>query len=179
MLLAVLAISALGGFLWFAFTFAVYAMPLCVGIYVGTQAYHSGAGVIGAIVVGLVVAGLVLGLGEFAFSRLRSTFGRAVLALAYVGPATYAGYHATNGIVKHMMPSENWQVAFSVVGAIVAGFVSFARLASTPHVPVDTSPGSFLSDNGYGSPAGLARSRGRLNTGSGWARSSDRRRSSR
>ena len=142
MVLATLAIAALGGFLWFAFTFAVYAMPACVGIYAGTKAYHSGAGVIGAIIVGLVVAGLVLGLGEFAFSRLRSIWARALLALAYAGPATYAGYHATNGIVKYLMPSESWQIAFSVVGAIVAGFVSFARLASTPHVPSEASPGS-------------------------------------
>lgn len=179
MVLATLAIVALGGFLWFTFTFAVYAMPIFVGIYAGTRAYHSGAGVIGALVVGLVVAGLVLGLGEFAFSRLRWVWARALLALAYAGPATYAGYHATNGIVKYLMPSEAWQMAFSIVGATVAGFVSFARLASAPHVSVEATPGSSHSGGQDGSGTVLIASPPRPVQDGGWARGQDRRRLSR
>jgi hypothetical protein len=39
-----------------------------------------------------------------------------------------AGFHATHGIVKHTMPSETWQVVFSVIGAIAVGIVAFVRI---------------------------------------------------
>ena len=44
--------------------------------------------------------------------------------------AAIAGYHATHGIVKHTMPSETWQTAFSIIGALAVGIVAFARIAS-------------------------------------------------
>jgi hypothetical protein len=50
-----------------------------------------------------------------------------VIAAAFVAPAAIAGYHATHGIVKHTMPSEAWQVAFSLVGAVVVGVTALAR----------------------------------------------------
>jgi hypothetical protein len=53
-----------------------------------------------------------------------------MIAAVFVAPAAIAGYHATHGIVKHTMPSETWQIAFSVVGAIVAAITAFARLAT-------------------------------------------------
>ncbi len=179
MLLAIFAVAAIAGLAWLLFAFAVYAMPLTLGVYAAVYTYHTGAGVVGAAAVGLIVAGLVLGLGEFAFSRLRSPSARVLLALAYAVPAAIAGYWATHGIVKYLMPAAGWQIAFSVVGGAVTGFIAMARLASTPHVPVDASPGSSPSYDGYGLPAGLASSPGRLETGGGWARNSGRRRLSR
>ena len=53
-----------------------------------------------------------------------------MIAAIFVAPAAIAGYHATHGIVKHTMPSETWQIAFSVVGAIVVAITAFARLAT-------------------------------------------------
>ncbi len=53
-----------------------------------------------------------------------------MIAAAFVTPAAIAGYHATHGIVKHTMPSETWQVVFSLVGAVVVGITAFARLAT-------------------------------------------------
>ena len=49
-----LIVSAFGiGFLcWLLFTLAVYALPLFAGMTAGLAAYHSGAGVLGALVVG-------------------------------------------------------------------------------------------------------------------------------
>jgi hypothetical protein len=41
-----------------------------------------------------------------------------------------AGFYATLGIVKHMMPSETWQIIFSVVGAVAVGATAFLRVAS-------------------------------------------------
>ena len=55
---------------------------------------------------------------------------RVGIALAFVAPAAIAGYHATHGIVKHTMPSEGWQIAFSVVGAIAVGIAAFLRIAA-------------------------------------------------
>ena len=39
-----------------------------------------------------------------------------------------AGFFATHGIVKHTMPSETWQVAFSIVGAVAVGFTALIRI---------------------------------------------------
>jgi hypothetical protein len=53
-----------------------------------------------------------------------------VIAIAFVAPAAIAGYHATHGIVKHTMPSETWQIIFSVVGAIAVGVTAFVRVTT-------------------------------------------------
>jgi hypothetical protein len=52
-----------------------------------------------------------------------------LIALAFVAPAAIAGYHATHGIVKHTVPSETWQLVFSVIGAAAVGVTAFARVA--------------------------------------------------
>ena len=52
-----------------------------------------------------------------------------LIALAFVAPAGMAGFYATLGIVKHMMPSETWQLIFSVIGAIAVGVTAFLRVA--------------------------------------------------
>jgi hypothetical protein len=176
MLLAIFAVAAIAGLAWLLFAFAVYAMPLTLGVYAAVYTYHTGAGVVGAAIIGVIVAGLVLGLGEFAFSRLRPPFARVLLALAFAVPAAIAGYWATHGIVKYLMPAAGWQIAFSVVGAATTGFIAMVRLANAPHVPIDASLGLSPLDNGYGSPTGLASAPRRLETSSGWARNSDRRR---
>lgn len=35
---------------------------------------------------------------------------RLVVAAAFVAPATIAGFHATHGILNHLMPSDAWQI---------------------------------------------------------------------
>jgi hypothetical protein len=40
-----------------------------------------------------------------------------------------AGFYATYGIVKHTMPSEGWQLAFSIIEAIAVGIAAFARIS--------------------------------------------------
>ena len=84
----------------------------------------------GALLVGLAVAALTLGLGQFLLAFIRPLWIRLTIALAFVAPAALAGYHATHGIVKHTMPSETWQLVFSVVGAIAVGVTAFARVTS-------------------------------------------------
>ncbi len=54
---------------------------------------------------------------------------KVIVALAFVAPAAIAGFHATHGIVKHLMPSDAWQITFSVIGAVAVGITAFVRVA--------------------------------------------------
>lgn len=134
MLLGLFAIAAVAFLAWLLFTFAVYAMPLMIGVTVGIAAWHTGSGTVGALVVGLFVAALVVVFGELAFAKLRSPIARTLLALAYAGPTAVAGYHAVHGIAKLSVPSPTWLIAFSVAGGVATGAVAVARLASAPPV---------------------------------------------
>lgn len=123
------SIAAIGGLCWLLFTLAVFALPFFVSISAGSWAYQAGAGWPGAIVVGLAAAALTLGLGQFLLAFIRPLWIRLAIALAFVAPAALAGYHATHGIVKHAMPSDTWQIIFSVIGAVAVGITAFVRIA--------------------------------------------------
>ena len=122
------SIVAIGALCWLLFTLAVFALPFFAGVSAGTWAFQTGAGWLGAILVGLAAAALTLGLGQFLLAFIRPLWIRLAIALAFVAPAALAGYHATHGIVKHTMPSDTWQVVFSVIGAVAVGIVAFARI---------------------------------------------------
>lgn len=124
-----LSIAAIGFFCWLLFTLAVFALPFFAGMTAGTWAYHAGTGWLGTIFVGILAAGLTLGVGQILLGIVRSVWARMLIALAFVAPAAIAGYYATHGIVKHTMPSETWQLVFSVIGAIAVGVTAFVRVA--------------------------------------------------
>lgn len=98
------SIAAIGFFCWLLFTLAVFALPFFAGVTVGTWAFETGAGWLGAILIGLVAAGLTLGVFQILLMVVRPTWARLLIALAFVAPAVIAGYHATHRIVKHTMP---------------------------------------------------------------------------
>ena len=125
-----LSIAAIGFFCWLLFTLAVFALPFFAGITAGAWAHDTGAGWLGAILVGVIAAGLTLGIGQVLLGIVRPLWARMLIALAFVAPAAIAGYHATHGIVKHTMPSETWQLVFSVIGAIAVGITAFARVTA-------------------------------------------------
>jgi hypothetical protein len=125
-----LCIAAIGFFCWLLFTLAVFALPFLVGATVGTWAYHTGAGWLGGILVGLATAALTLGVGQFLLIIARPLLAKLVIAGAFVTPAVIAGYQAVHGIVKHAIPSEPWQIVFSVIGAIAIGVTAYLRMAS-------------------------------------------------
>jgi hypothetical protein len=125
----ILSIAAIGFFCWLLFTLAVFALPFFAGVTAGGWAYHTGAGWLGAILIGTVAAGLTLGIGQLLLGLVRPLWARLLIALVFVAPAAIAGYHATYGIVKHTMPSETWQLVFSVIGAIAVGVTAFTRVA--------------------------------------------------
>ncbi len=125
-----LSIAAIGFFCWLLFTFAVFALPFFAGVSTGLWAYHTGAGWLGAIVVGLLGAALTLGIGQFLLIVVQPLWARLLIALVFVAPAVIAGYHATHGVVKHTVPSEAWQIVFSIVGAVAVGATAFMRVAA-------------------------------------------------
>ncbi|SIQ79958.1 hypothetical protein SAMN05880590_107236 [Rhizobium sp. RU35A] len=123
------SIAAIGFLCWLLFTLAVFALPIFAGVSIGTWAYGTGAGWPGAILIGLVGAALTLGIGQFLLIVVRPLWIRLLVAAAFVLPAAIAGFHATHGIVKHTMPSETWQIIFSVIGAVAVGITAFLRVA--------------------------------------------------
>lgn len=122
------SIAVIGYFCWLLFTLAVFALPLFAGATAGMWAYQTGAGILGAVLTGLAVAGLTLAIGQALLALVRPVWLRIPIMLPFVAPAAAAGYFATHGIVKHTVPSETWQVAFSIVGAVAVGFTALIRI---------------------------------------------------
>jgi len=125
-----LGLAAIALFCWLLFTLAVFALPLFAAISAGTWAYHAGGGWLGAIVVGLIAGCVTFGIGQVLFVIVRPMWARLLIALAFVAPAVFAGYHATHGIAQLGMPSETWQIVFSIIGAIAIGITTLLRVAS-------------------------------------------------
>ncbi|TCT06939.1 hypothetical protein [Aquabacter spiritensis] len=138
-----LSMATIAFLCWLLFTLGVFALPLFAGITAGTWAYGTGAGWLGVLVVGLAAAGLTYGLGQFLFAIVRPIWARLLIAAAFVVPAAVAGFHATHGIVKHTMPSQTWQMVFSILGASVVGIVAFVRI---------TGRKAFRPSDGQSSP---------------------------
>ncbi|MCR4267035.1 hypothetical protein [Nitratireductor sp. ZSWI3] len=131
MIIAILgSITAIAVLCWLLFTLAIYALPALGCVAAGMWAYQTGAGLPGSVLIGLVGAGLVFGLARFLILFARPMWLKLAVALAFVAPAAVAGFHATHGIVKHLMPSETWQTVFSIIGAVAVGITAFVRLAS-------------------------------------------------
>lgn len=124
------ALAAIGALCWLLFALATFALPAFVGMAAGTWAYEAGAGLPASLAAGLACAGLVFGIGQFLIMVVRPLWMKMGIALALVAPAAIAGYFATHGIVKHVMPSDTWQIAFSVFGAIAIGITAFIRITS-------------------------------------------------
>ncbi len=128
-ILAILAtLAGIAALCWLLFNLAVFALPLFAGVTVGAWAHETGAGIPGAVIVGTVAAALTFGLFQLLILVARPAWIKLVVILAFVAPAAVAGYHATFGIVKLTMPSDTWQLVFSVVGAAAVGITSFMRL---------------------------------------------------
>lgn len=125
----VLSFAAIGVFCWLPFTLAVFALPFFAGVTAGAWAYDTGAGWLGAVLMGMLGAGLTLSVGQILLGLIRPLWARLLIALAFVAPAAVAGFHAMHGIVKHTMPSETWQLVFSVISAAAVGVAAFARVA--------------------------------------------------
>jgi hypothetical protein len=123
------SLAAIGTMCWLLFNLAVFALPFFAGVTLGTWAYGTGAGWLGATVIGLAGAGLVLALGQGLLLVVRPLWARFLIALAFVAPAGVAGFHAALGITRLLMPSEAWQVVSAIIGAVAVGITAFLRVA--------------------------------------------------
>lgn len=130
-ILAIFAsIAAIGLLCWLLFTLAVYALPLFAGVSAAAWAYETGAGVPGAAIVGLVAGAMTLGLGQSMLVIARPVWLKLAIAAAFAAPAAIAGYHAAHGIVKHLIPSDIWQIIMSIVAALLVGGTALVRVAA-------------------------------------------------
>ncbi len=125
----ILSVVGVGILCWLLFTLAVYALPLFAAVSAGLWAHETGAGILGAGLVGLAAGALVLIAAAIVFATVRSIWIRLAVALLFAVPAAIAGYHATHGLMKLTAPSEAWQIAFSIVGAVVVGVTAWTGLA--------------------------------------------------
>ncbi len=125
----VLSVFGIGFFCWLLFILAVYALPFVAGLAAGLAAYHSGAGVAGAIIVAVIAGGITLTIGQIAFASIRSPLIRGAIGLIYAVPAAIAGYNGTLGFAQMGIPSEGWRVTFAMVGAVAVGGTAWARMA--------------------------------------------------
>ena len=124
-----LSLFVIGFLCWLLFTLAVYATPFFVSVTAVFAAFDYGAGVIGALIVGLGATVATLVAGRVVFAVAKSPAVRCALALVFAVPAAVAGFHATLGLARIGLPSENWRDLFAVIGAIFVGCTAFVRMA--------------------------------------------------
>ena len=127
MIIIGLILGALG-LAFFCWLLAVYALPFSAGVTAGLAAFHSGAGVIGAIAVGFAAGAVTLGAGQFAFAVAGSPFIRVPIALLFAAPAAVAGYHAALALAHIGVSAPGWREAFAIVGAMLVGGTAWARM---------------------------------------------------
>lgn len=124
------SLAAIGMMCWLLFTLAVFALPAFAGVTAGLWAYQTGAGLPGSALVGIVAAVGIFAIGHLLLAFARPLWLRLTVALAFVVPAGIAGFHATHGVVQHFMPSDGWQFAFSLIGAVAVAITAFFRITA-------------------------------------------------
>ncbi|WP_448040544.1 hypothetical protein [Bradyrhizobium liaoningense] len=124
----VLNTLGIGLFCWAIFSLAVYALPFFVALSIAMTAFHSGAGLIGALLIATAGGALTLVLGQLAVAVTRSLALRIAIAAAFAIPAAVAGYHAVFTLSHIGVPSLAWREVFACLGAVCIGVTSWTRL---------------------------------------------------
>ncbi len=152
----ILSMFGIGLLCCLIFTLAVYALPFFVGLTAGMAAFHSGAGVLGALLVSVVTGAVTLAIGQIAFAVVRAPVLRAVIAAAFAIPAAIAGYHAVLGLSQIGVPSLFWREVFASIGALFIGGTAWARMTAFAE-PVPLAPGGASQNPTPAVLAGAAR----------------------
>jgi len=124
----ILSMFGIGLFCRLIFTLTVCALPLFIALTAGMAAFHSGAGVLGALLVGIVTGAVTLAIGQIAFAVVHPPVLRAVIAAAFAIPAAIAGYHAVLGLSQIGVPSLVWREMFAWIGALFIGGTAWTRM---------------------------------------------------
>lgn len=141
----ILSVFGIGFFCWLLFALAVYALPFFAAMTAGIAAFHGG---VGAIAVGVGASVITLGAGQVAFAVVRSPLIRAAIALLFAAPAAIAGYHAALSLAHLGVPSQGWEEAFAILGAVLVGGTAWGRItlradplgSDTPPPPGSAQP---------------------------------------
>jgi hypothetical protein len=144
----IFSIFGISLFCWLIFTLVVYALPFFIGLTAGMAAFHSGAGVLGALLVGIVAGAVTLAIGQIAFAMVRPAVLRAVVAAAFAIPAAIAGYHAVLGLSQIGVPSLVWREVFAWIGALFIGGTAWARMTVFAE-PLPLRPGGASQNNSH------------------------------
>jgi hypothetical protein len=128
LVLLILNALGIGLFCSLIFTLTVWALPSFVAFAAGVAAFHSGAGMIGALFVAAIVGGLTFAVGRLAFATARSRVLRAFIVAAFALPAAVAGYHVVQDISQLAVPSPLWCDVFA--GAASIGGIAWSRVST-------------------------------------------------
>ncbi len=136
----VFSLLGIGMLVALMFHMAILALPLFVAVVAGRFAYETGAGALGAIAVGMVAGAAALGVGQTILLMTRSPVVRLAIALTFMVPAAFAGYHLVLGLAHIGGARGAWQQVSAAVGAVGIGVAAMMRLA-TPIIPsTQTTP---------------------------------------
>lgn len=109
------------------FRLSIHALPLFVAFLAGSAVYHSGNGIVAALAAATLAAIMLLAAAQLALTLARSDMTRAAIGLVFAAPAAVAGYHAVHGVAAATMPQGAWQLAISLLGAVVIATASWAQ----------------------------------------------------
>lgn len=137
LILLLIALTAIVFLCWLLFALASYVLPFYVGLNIAVWTFHDGAGIVGSFLAGVFAAGLTLGVGQLLLVLLPWTWARLSVAAVFVAPAVVAGYHASHGVTKHLIPSEFWQIALSIMGAVAVGIATWLRIVASAGAAFD------------------------------------------
>ncbi|HVI53179.1 MAG TPA: hypothetical protein VM661_18375 [Candidatus Sulfotelmatobacter sp.] len=129
--LMLMTVALVAGLCVLAYTLAVYALPLMLGVEVAHWAYASGSGLIGTGLVGLIAGAVAYGLLIVLFMAARPPILRLAVALVFAAPAAVAGYALVHGITREAVPSEVWRTIFCLIGGGVTGASALMRLVAS------------------------------------------------
>jgi hypothetical protein len=115
---------------WLIFELTVYALPFLVAVTVGTIAWHSDAGVAGALLAGFAMAALTLAIGQLAFALARPMILRGMVAAVFAVPAAVAGYHIIFELSQFGVPALLWREICAGIGAVLIGSTAWARITA-------------------------------------------------
>lgn len=120
-----MSVVLIAGLCVLAYSLAVYALPLMLGVTAAQFAYHTGAGL-----VGFVAAVGAFGVLTLLLDMLRSPILRLIVALVFAAPAAVAGYALVHGVTKEAVPSEVWRQIFCMIGGAFVGVSALLQLAA-------------------------------------------------
>ncbi len=127
-LVAILA--GLAAMCWICFTLAAYALPVLCGVFAGRELFALGIGAFPALLGGVLVAMIALAAGHLGLVHIRSPWVRLGIALLFVVPAAFAGYHATLGLIHLIAAAGPREPFVACLGGAATAIASLAKVAN-------------------------------------------------